>query len=305
MHIRFDTALEGLAARARLRHEAMDFDAGSHCLRGLTLPEALLRHGVSAADTERFFRGTSVTLARDATLFLQGDAGQHWYEVISGAVRLVRQDEHGRRQIPEICLPGEIVGLYTAGTPHAVSAEIASPGGAVLMRRSCAALSAWIGGNPQRLSWLLEDARRRMELTYSRLHVLGCLDSLQRVASFLLEMEARLACAARRPAQAGGVPRLAPCCGGGASGLPGGFILPMQARDISDYLGATAETVSRSFGLLRRRGLADVTAARRVRILDRAELRALCAGKMQDMPTKAAMAPAGGLRPRAAIHAGI
>jgi len=74
--------------------------------------------------------------------------------------------------------------------------------------------------------------------------LLGRKDSLEKVATFLLEMDKRLADA---------------------------MTLPMSRRDIADYLGLTLETVSRGLSRLRRAGAISLAGdtLREITILDR------------------------------------
>jgi len=72
--------------------------------------------------------------------------------------------------------------------------------------------------------------------------LLGRKTALERVADFLLEMDARM-----RPS--------------GAIGLP------MLRRDIADYLGLTLETVSRVISRLEAEGVLELIAAREIRVV--------------------------------------
>ena len=74
--------------------------------------------------------------------------------------------------------------------------------------------------------------------------LLGRKDSLEKVATFLLEMDKRLVDA---------------------------MTLPMSRRDIADYLGLTLETVSRGLSRLRRAGAISLAGdtLREITILDR------------------------------------
>jgi len=79
--------------------------------------------------------------------------------------------------------------------------------------------------------------------------LLGRKTSLERVAAFLLEMDERLA-------------------------HPDVLSLPMNRRDIADYLGLTLETVSRALSSLRDKKvlLFDGPTRRKVVLLDRKRL---------------------------------
>ena len=76
--------------------------------------------------------------------------------------------------------------------------------------------------------------------------LLGQKSAMEKVATFLLEMDGRLAVA-------------------------GMMALPMCRRDIADYLGLTLETVSRALSILRDEALLrfDGNTQRRLELLDR------------------------------------
>jgi CRP/FNR family nitrogen fixation transcriptional regulator len=79
--------------------------------------------------------------------------------------------------------------------------------------------------------------------------LLGRKTALERVATFLLEMDKRLTTA-------------------------GFFALPMNRRDIADYLGLTLETVSRALRQLDERGILGFLSCnqRQIVLLDRKRL---------------------------------
>jgi len=82
--------------------------------------------------------------------------------------------------------------------------------------------------------------------------LLGRKTALERVAAFLIEMDDRLA-------------------------HPDVMILPMNRRDIADYLGLTLETVSRALSTLRDENMLqfDGPTQRKIVLLDRCRLAAL------------------------------
>ncbi|MBN8966930.1 MAG: helix-turn-helix domain-containing protein, partial [Rhizobiales bacterium] len=78
--------------------------------------------------------------------------------------------------------------------------------------------------------------------------LLGRKTAMEKVATFLLEMDRRLTVA-------------------------GMMALPMTRRDIADYLGLTLETVSRTFSQLQSQGVLGLTGARQVALRNRQCLR--------------------------------
>ncbi|MFC7551058.1 cyclic nucleotide-binding domain-containing protein [Pseudoroseomonas wenyumeiae] len=75
--------------------------------------------------------GTTVTLRRDQSLFLAGDAASHVYRVMAGCVRSLALMPDGRRQVAEFHLPGDLLGL-DGREAHLLSAE--AVGDAILLR---------------------------------------------------------------------------------------------------------------------------------------------------------------------------
>ena len=78
--------------------------------------------------------------------------------------------------------------------------------------------------------------------------LLGRKTAMERVATFLLEMDGRLAVA-------------------------GLMALPMCRRDIGDYLGLTLETVSRTLSQLRTQGVLGFSGVRQIVLRNRQRLR--------------------------------
>ncbi len=80
--------------------------------------------------------------------------------------------------------------------------------------------------------------------------LLGRKTAMERVATFLLEMDRRLAVA-------------------------GMMALPMCRRDIGDYLGLTLETVSRALSQLHSQGVLGFSGARQIVLRNRQRLRSM------------------------------
>lgn len=185
--------------------------------------------------------GTTVTLRRDQSLFLAGDAASHVYRVMAGCVRSLALMPDGRRQVAEFHLPGDLLGL-DGREAHLLSAE--AVGDAILLRFPRRQLEAEAVRDPAAARGLYDLACRSLETAQRRLMVLGRKTAAERLASFLLEMAERT----------GGDRR---------------FDLPMSRQDIADHLGLTIETVSRVFSQFRRQGLIALPTAQRVELRDR------------------------------------
>jgi CRP/FNR family nitrogen fixation transcriptional regulator len=80
--------------------------------------------------------------------------------------------------------------------------------------------------------------------------LLGRKTALERVATFLLEMDRRLA-------------------------VTGTMALPMCRRDIADYLGLTLETISRALSQLHSEGVLDFSGARQIILRNRRKLHSI------------------------------
>src|SRR5262245_32068543 len=55
--------------------------------------------------------GTKVRIARNTTIFNEGDDATYTYKIISGAVRLCKHTSNGRRQIADFLLAGDYFGV--------------------------------------------------------------------------------------------------------------------------------------------------------------------------------------------------
>jgi CRP/FNR family transcriptional regulator, nitrogen fixation regulation protein len=182
-------------------------------------------------------------------IYGEKEPADYVYQVKIGAVRSYKLLSDGRRQIGAFHLVGDIFGL-ASGENHRFTAEAVVDTTVRLIKR-------------QKLEWMAKtDAvltRNLLSVTASDLRhaedhmlLLGRKDALERVATFLLEMDKRLTGA-------------------------GAITLPMSRHDIADYLGLTLETVSRSLSRLRRKGALSLTGGsqREITILDREQLRSL------------------------------
>jgi CRP/FNR family nitrogen fixation transcriptional regulator len=173
----------------------------------------------------------------------QGQRAANWYRVVRGGVRRCMLRSDGKRQIVGLLLPGDFFGL-TAGEEYDYSAE-------------SVAEETVVSVYPRRLAEALGDsdptvAREIRALVLSvitqlqtQLLIMGRTTATEKVSSFLLDMSHRL-----------------------PNNAPGRITLPVSRYDIADYLGISAETVSRSLSGLNQRGLISFKGTRQVRIVN-------------------------------------
>jgi CRP/FNR family transcriptional regulator, nitrogen fixation regulation protein len=191
--------------------------------------------------------GTAVTVQREHEIHGQGDTTEYCWRILSGCVRTVKLMEDGRRQVAEFLFAGDLLGLNDLGT-HDFAAEAVTD---VTLRRY-----------PRRMVESLADSHaalarhlRAMALTnlrnaHDRMVMLGRKTAVEKVASFVLEMQQRAA----------------------ASG-PGMVDVPMSRTDVADHLGLTVETVCRILAHLKREGTVKLHRTG-VEVIDPAALRA-------------------------------
>jgi CRP/FNR family nitrogen fixation transcriptional regulator len=185
--------------------------------------------------------GTRQRVARNREIYAEGDSAQHWYQVLSGTVRVCKFLADGRRHIVEFYSAGESFGLQS-GAARDFSAEAVTD--VMVMRYSRAATERALDESPALDRRLRELTLKSLASAQGRLLLLGRMTAPERVAAFLLDTIERN----------DGAPR---------------FDLPMSRSDIADYLGLTIETVCRILSDLKRRGIIAIPNPHRIEILDR------------------------------------
>ena len=183
--------------------------------------------------------GGTFRYARDEEIYGEAGEAKFVYKVVSGAVRSHKLLSDGRRQIGAFHLPGDVFGLES-GSAHRLTAEAVVDTQTLIFDRSAVEYFALRDIEAARELWRL--AARDLDHAVDHMLLLGRKTALERVADFLLEMDARM-----RPS--------------GAIGLP------MLRRDIADYLGLTLETVSRVISRLEAEGVLELIAAREIRVV--------------------------------------
>ena len=170
----------------------------------------------------------TVRAQRDAEIVAQGGRADHCYLVISGCLRTVTLMEDGRRQVGSFLMAGDLFGWELMGDYDA-AAETVTP--VVLRRIPISALEVLAERDLNFARRLRQMGADQLRAARERMVLLGRKTALERIATFLKEMAARL------PADGGG-----------------NITLPMSRLDIADHLGLTVETVCRGLTHLRRTG---------------------------------------------------
>jgi CRP/FNR family nitrogen fixation transcriptional regulator len=188
---------------------------------------------------------TEFSYKKDEEIYGEDEPSDYVYQVIRGSVRSYKLLSDGRRQIGAFYLPGDVFGLES-GPVHRLTAEAVDNTTVRLVKRQSLERAAEVAINVARSLWTITAG----ELRHAENHMLllGRKNAMERVASFLLEMDRRLAVA-------------------------GMMALPMSRRDIGDYLGLTLETVSRAFSQLHEEGVLGLPGARQIVLRNRQHLR--------------------------------
>lgn len=184
---------------------------------------------------------------KDEEIYGEDEPAEYVYQVISGAVRSYKLLSDGLRQIGAFHLPGDVFGLEF-GSSHRLAAEAIIDTNVRLVKRRSLEQAASVDVAVARKLWTMTAG----DLRHAEDHMLllGRKTAMERVATFLLEMDRRLAVA-------------------------GMMALPMCRRDIGDYLGLTLETVSRALSQLHSQGVLGFSGARQIVLRNRQRLRSM------------------------------
>ncbi|MGO9004203.1 MAG: helix-turn-helix domain-containing protein [Beijerinckiaceae bacterium] len=182
--------------------------------------------------------GVQFSYRPEEEIYGEDEPAEFIYKVVSGAVRTHKLLADGRRQIGAFHLPGDLFGLEAAGQHQLTAEAVVETKVVLLKRRTLESLAA----RDVHVAYALWTAAvDNLRCAESRMLLLGRKTALERVATFLVEMDDR-------------------------GGKHGAIDLPMSRRDVADYLGLTLETVSRAISQLRAGGLLRLVGARHVEL---------------------------------------
>lgn len=188
---------------------------------------------------------TEFSYKKDEEIYGEGESADYVYQVIRGAVRSYKLLSDGRRQIGAFHLPGDVFGLES-GSAHRLTTEAIVDTTVRLVKRRGLEQAAETDVQVARNLWTMTSG----DLRHAEDHMLllGRKTAMERVATFLLEMDRRLS-------------------------ITEMMALPMCRRDIADYLGLTLETVSRTLSQLQSQGILGFSGARQIVLRNRQRLR--------------------------------
>jgi CRP/FNR family nitrogen fixation transcriptional regulator len=174
--------------------------------------------------------GTTSKIARNRTIYFEGDDTVHCFRVVSGTVRLCKVTEDGRRQIAAFLTAGELFG-WTDHEAYSFSAEAVTD--VAVEKYARARIDEAVKANPALGRSVLALLSCQLASAHEHLLLLGRMTAAERIAHFLLDLTKRQGGAARN------------------------VELAMNRKDLADYLGLTVETVSRVMNGLKRKGIID------------------------------------------------
>jgi len=183
-------------------------------------------------------------------MFRAGDPMGSFFKIRTGIAAVSRALDDGRRQVVALRVPGDCLGyLQEAG-------RYSFEGHALTVVEACAfnrhQFDAFVAKNPDLAAATAEALSQALKAAGQAMLVLGQLKSTERLAHFLIEIDALYH--ERRVAR-----------------TP--LSLLMNRTQIADYLGLTIETVSRAFSKLKKRGVIEIVGNDEVVILDHPKLR--------------------------------
>ncbi|HEY0105558.1 MAG TPA: helix-turn-helix domain-containing protein [Rhizomicrobium sp.] len=178
--------------------------------------------------------------ARNEAVFQEGDRAQAICHVVSGAIRLCRHTEDGRRHIAEFALGGDLFGVV-GGATQVFTAEAVSD--VVLRVYPRVQFDRLSEREPGFRASVLSHLSSNLMSTQMHTFVLGCQSAKERLASFLVGLAAR------------------------TGALENGRLeLSMGRQDIADHLGLTIETICRAVTALKNAGLIAVPTTHRIEL---------------------------------------
>jgi CRP-like cAMP-binding protein len=172
--------------------------------------------------------GCTVMVRRAQVIYQHGDRTEFCWRILSGCVRTVKSMEDGRRQIDEFLWPGDLLGLDDLETYYSDAEAVTE----VTLRRYTRSVIETQAQSHAGLALLLRvTVIAHLRSAHRQMILLGRKTAVEKIASFLLDMDRRSPTANNRLVE-----------------------LPMSRTDIADHLGLSIETVCRNLVHLQHEG---------------------------------------------------
>lgn len=197
--------------------------------------------------------GSKLNFSRGETIFNDGDPAQHTYELASGVVRLCKHMADGRRQIAQFMLPGDFFSFMDTAE-HSFTAEAVND--VILFCYPYRQIERLADERPSMRKNFTAALTRQVRDIQNHLVTLGRQSAEEKLAAFLLLL-----------------------AGHNGARTHSTLDVPMSRKDISDYLGLTAETVCRTLSSMKREGLIEIPNLHQIVIRDFECLGALSEGE--------------------------
>ena len=199
--------------------------------------------------------GESLLVKARQTIFMEGDRANYLYKVARGVVRTYKILACGRRQLTGFLFEGDYFGSHQFDCYHTTAEAVSSAtviryrlqaraSAASSAAASAAASATWAAAA---LELVRKAALSELRSAEDQVMLLGRMSSGAKVAAFLLYLSER-----------------AEARGETANPIE----VPMTRYDIADFLGLTAESVSRSLTRLKQAGLIEMVSSDAVELLD-------------------------------------
>lgn len=184
--------------------------------------------------------GETVFVKAGAPLYRQEDEAVYLYKVLEGAIRAFTYTEDGRRQVNGFYFRGDTFGSAQSGHYRSSTEAISD---CILIRHRRRNHKA----DPAFDKFVLEVALAEIRAAEQQILLLGRMSACSKVAAFLLYLAERF-----------------------ASDRMGSAVItiPMTRYDIADFLGLSAESVSRCLTKLKQRGMIEMDTPDEVTLLD-------------------------------------
>lgn len=192
--------------------------------------------------------GSTVSVQREHEIHGQGGAAEYCWRILSGCVRTVKLMEDGRRQVAEFLFAGDMLGLDDIDTHDFAAEAVTDVALRRYPRRMVEALADSHVGLARRLRAM---ALANLRNAHDRMMMLGRKTAVEKIASFVLEMDRRATAPGRKVTE-----------------------VPMSRTDVADHLGLTVETVCRVLAHFKHEGTV-VLHRTGVEVIDRAKLSSL------------------------------